>query len=326
MPEKTPHEHLNPLVSVIIPCFNAEKWVGEAIESCLNQSYKNIEIIVVDDGSNDESLEVVEMYKDKVSIIRQDHRGVCEARNKGTLLARGVFIQYLDADDYLFPEKIARQVEVMSRTNADIIYGDWRHELNIEGQKKRLGEIKKAGVQQDFLESMLRGWWFAVASFMIRKSFLVEHRLKWDEDKAPADDHDFLLRAAINKPVIAYIPVCQSVYRRHGDVTLSTSNRRLWLDAHLRTLVNIENILLERSVIEKKYKKAMAGSYFFLARNYFRFDSSIYDDLIKKVNILCSDFVPEETILYNLTWRFVGFKRAEQLALLKSKMKRWLGK
>ena len=88
---------LKDLVSVLIPCFNAEKWICESIESCLRQSHKNIEILIVDDGSKDESLRVIKKgYGEKVRCIQSEHRGAAAARNLAFKHCRGEFVQYLD--------------------------------------------------------------------------------------------------------------------------------------------------------------------------------------------------------------------------------------
>src|SRR5439155_25020344 len=101
----------SPLVSVIIPCYNAGRWVGDAIRSALNQTYTNVEIIVIDDGSTDDSLEVIRAFKDKVRWKTGVNHGPCAARNLGLGLAQGEWVQFLDADDLLHPQKIQLALE-----------------------------------------------------------------------------------------------------------------------------------------------------------------------------------------------------------------------
>lgn len=102
---------MKPLVSAIIPNYNYARYVGEAVESALGQTYQNIEVIVVDDGSTDNSLEVLERYRDRIKIIEQKNSGVCVARNRGVAESAGEYIAFLDADDVWLPEKIEKQVE-----------------------------------------------------------------------------------------------------------------------------------------------------------------------------------------------------------------------
>lgn len=98
---------MNSLVSIIIPCYNAERWVAEAIQSCLDQTYSPIEIIVIDDGSTDKSLEVIKSFGHKIRWETGPNQGGNVARNRGLELAKAEWLQYLDADDYLLPDKIA---------------------------------------------------------------------------------------------------------------------------------------------------------------------------------------------------------------------------
>lgn len=99
------------LVSILIPCFNAEPWIGECIESALAQTWPEKEVIVVDDGSTDGSLDIVRRFGDRIRWESGLNRGGNAARNRLFELARGEWLQYLDADDYLKPAKVQRQAE-----------------------------------------------------------------------------------------------------------------------------------------------------------------------------------------------------------------------
>jgi len=116
----------SPLVSIIIPCFNGEKLVADAIRSALAQTYENKEIIVVDDGSSDGSLSVIRSFGDRVRVVTGRNQGGSAARNEGLKVARGGLIQFLDADDQLHPEKLAEQVPVLQKSDATMVYSDWQ--------------------------------------------------------------------------------------------------------------------------------------------------------------------------------------------------------
>ncbi|GEN29589.1 hypothetical protein HVA01_32350 [Halovibrio variabilis] len=116
----------SPLVSVIIPVYNAEKYIHQCIKSVMDQSYKNIEIVTINDGSSDRSLEELLLFKDKIEIIDQKNFGAPVARNKGLLVSKGKYVKFLDSDDYLEPDVISEQVSIAeSHTDNDIIYGDY---------------------------------------------------------------------------------------------------------------------------------------------------------------------------------------------------------
>src|SRR5437868_11251554 len=97
------------LVSILIPCYNAERWVAQAIESALSQTWPEKEVIVVDDGSTDGSLDVIKRFGHLIQWETGPNRGANPTRNRLLELAEGDWLQYLDADDYLMPRKIERQ-------------------------------------------------------------------------------------------------------------------------------------------------------------------------------------------------------------------------
>jgi glycosyltransferase involved in cell wall biosynthesis len=103
-----------PQVSVVIPAYNCAAYVGQAVDSVLRQTYTDWEIIVVDDGSRDDTKLILEQYGDRIRYIYQQNQGVSIARNRGIELARGEFIAFLDADDYFLPDKIAAQIAVFA--------------------------------------------------------------------------------------------------------------------------------------------------------------------------------------------------------------------
>src|ERR1039457_63102 len=112
---------MNCTVSILIPAYNAGRWIGSALQSALDQSWPKIEIIVVDDGSTDQTLAVAKRYESaKVKVMRQENRGAAAARNTALREAQGDFLQYLDADDLLSPDKIQEQL-ILLRANPDYL-------------------------------------------------------------------------------------------------------------------------------------------------------------------------------------------------------------
>jgi glycosyltransferase involved in cell wall biosynthesis len=123
----------DPFVSVIIPTYNRAYLVGRAIESVIDQTYKNLEIIVVDDGSTDDTQSRLRAYGDRIRVLTQENRGPSAARNHGIALSRGKIVAFLDSDDYWLPSKLARQVELLEKLgpsvccclcNCTIVYND----------------------------------------------------------------------------------------------------------------------------------------------------------------------------------------------------------
>ena len=116
-----------PRVSIIIPTYNGDRFVAETLESVLNQTYRDYEIVVVDDGSSDTTLQILAQYGDRVRIVTQAHQGVAIARNRGLELAQGELIFFLDQDDLLLPDKLELQVPCFDRfPEVGIVHSGWR--------------------------------------------------------------------------------------------------------------------------------------------------------------------------------------------------------
>jgi teichuronic acid biosynthesis glycosyltransferase TuaG len=121
-------------VSVIIPMYNSSKYIKECVQSVLNQTYKNIELIIVDDMSSDNSVEIVEQFKDdRIKLIKLSKNvGAALARNKGIDNATGEYICFLDSDDYWVLDKLERQVKFIEENDYAFIYSDYAY-LNLDG-------------------------------------------------------------------------------------------------------------------------------------------------------------------------------------------------
>lgn len=310
-----------PIVSIIIPCYNSKQWVQKAIESCLNQTYPNVEIIVVDDGSTDGSLEVLRYFIPHIRLETGPNRGGNSARNRAFALSTGEYIQYLDADDYLEPDKIARQVQFLQETKADVVYGDWRYRRHLPDVNfSYLDKIRVSGVQEDILASLLSGrWWVAPGAILYRRHVVIRVG-GWDEALRAAQDRDFLTSVALADAKIRYQDGCCFIYRKYGEVTVSSSNLSRRVENHCISLKKSENALARISRLTEEYKAALAAGYFELARgtcytvdarpsyaNYVK----MLDGLLDKILDLCPNFnATDETHIFEILQRSVGLKLA----------------
>ena len=309
----------NPVASVVIPCYNAERWVGEAIESCLSQTYPRVEIIAVDDGSTDGSAEILRSYGGRIHLVSGRNRGGNHARNRGFALSQGEYIQFLDADDYLLPEKLERQVAFLEQSGADVVYGDWRHQFHELDGSSYLGDVQISGHQEDVLESLLEGWWVANNALLFRRQVVIDSG-GWDEALMAAQDRDLFTMVALRGSDIRYQAGCYSVYRRHGGVStaawtrIGSKNHVRWLESHRQVLEKVEALLVEADRLAPCYRRALAKSYFSLARNYYDLDRAMYRTLVDRTLSLHPGFEPNESPFYNSAWRLLGFETADKLA------------
>ena len=170
------------LVSIVIPVYNAEKYVGACITSFLNQTYKNIELLLIDDGSKDYSLKKLEEYRtkapEKIKIYTQENKGVAYTRNKGIKCAHGEYIMFSDNDDYAEPEYVATMVAEIEKKAADMIVGSCR---KVNGKHEKLFEQ----ILSDDEWSKFRV--IAPWARIIRRQFLLEHDVQFGDFKVGED-------------------------------------------------------------------------------------------------------------------------------------------
>jgi teichuronic acid biosynthesis glycosyltransferase TuaG len=159
---------VHPKVSVIIPVYNQERYVGECVESVLGQDYPNLEVIVVDDGSTDGTARILEGFDDRIHYIRQDNRGAAAALNVGLRAAAGALVGWLSADDLYLPGKIRAQVEKMMREpEVALVYTDW---IMIDGEGRKLRTFRAACPPADeFARAMLKDNPVNGSSVLIRR-------------------------------------------------------------------------------------------------------------------------------------------------------------
>ena len=210
-----------PKVSVIIPTYNRAQMVCQAIDSVLDQAFDNCEIVVVDDGSTDETEEILHRrYGDRITYLYQDNQGRASARNRGVRVSSGEYLQFLDSDDWLLPHALEIQANFLDRhPEVDVIYGDGYY-CNQNGEPiQRISEERPPTPEEGLLAIMiLHNIVVATHSAMVRRRALEElDHSGFDEHLRGTEDADFWLRLAANGAEFAAHdePVCQ--YRLHGS-------------------------------------------------------------------------------------------------------------
>ncbi len=196
-----------PLVSIVITCYNDEEFLGEAIESALSQSYPNVETIVVDDGSTDGSSELARSFGDRVSVCRKQNGGLSSARNAGVGAAHGAYVTFLDADDILMPEFVAKTAAVLDHDpTIDWVYVQLRH----FGRESGISEFPAFDVAKLTEGNYLR------ATALIRSS--VFDAVRFDEKlRTGWEDWDFFLSLAQRGERGRLLDEPLMLYRKHPD-------------------------------------------------------------------------------------------------------------
>ena len=202
------------MVSVIIPVYNGEKFIKDAINSVIEQTYDEIEIIVVDDGSYDNTMEIVRSFGN-VRYFYRENKGVSASRNFGMSVAKGRYIAFLDADDLYTPDKIKKQAELLEcNTDIDVVYNDCK----VVGKDLKVINILKGEYvlenQADFTAALLFRQIVPVpASIMIRKK-CISGGIAYDERYTNAEDYDFIIKLAEGHKFF-YLPEPFRCLQRH---------------------------------------------------------------------------------------------------------------
>ncbi len=179
-----------PLVSIVIPCFNAEKVIADAIGSALAQTYRPIEVVVVDDGSTDASLSVIRSFGDGVRWMSGPNRGGGAARNRGLQAAKGSLIQFLDADDVLHVHKLERQVPRVMSDESHVVFCQW--DTVVDGRAVPKPARVVTGDSVCFLIDH-----FLATLAPIHHRCTLEAMGGWREDLATGQDRDLHMRLAM---------------------------------------------------------------------------------------------------------------------------------
>jgi O-antigen biosynthesis protein len=245
------------LVSVVIPVFNSSKFLNESIESVLNQTYKNIEVIAVDDGSADNSLEILRSYSDKIIIISQSNNGLASALNAGIAKMSGKWFKWFSPDDVMNNNMIEKLVSAAQNLPENtIVYSNWEI---IDGEGKKIRNFSESDYNNlsnfDFGVRLLDGQQINVNTSLIPTSLFGAGCTIQSLEDPVAVDYDFFLRAAlIYKAKFHLIPEQLVKYRIHPN---QISHRKIINSLSYLELVK-QNVLASLAQLEqKRYQSAL---------------------------------------------------------------------
>jgi glycosyltransferase involved in cell wall biosynthesis len=302
------------LVSIVIPCRNAAEWIRETLESASCQPDVNTEIILVDDGSEDDSVEAAKAAAgSSLRVIRQQHAGVSRARNMGTDAARGAFIQYLDADDVLMPGVLSGRVAALGRSGADVAYSNW-----VWWQRQRDGGFaegatvaRRLGRRPD-VDLLTEAWWPPGA--LLYRRTIVDRIGPWREDLPIIQDSRFQLDAALSGGTFVHVDAIGLKYRVHSNESLSRRDPGAFLDDCFRSVSELQAAWERQSAVDEERRRALVKVYAFLSRGFFRADRSRFNDMLRRLRALEPNFLPEGPRALRALSRLFGYPAAEHVA------------
>jgi len=216
-----------------MPCYNAEEFVSEAINSVISQSYPNIELIIVDDGSSDKSYEICQSFvtekKIKISTFQQENKGPYPARNNALSHANGTYIAFLDADDYWDKDCLSLLSQAIEKNQADTAYCGWQN-VGHDGGGSTEPYIPPEYEQSEIVKSFLKSCPWPIHAALIKHDILKQLD-GFSERYFTALDFDLWLRMTAVTQKITLVPKVLAYYRWHTSGQISAIKSRQVLDA-----------------------------------------------------------------------------------------------
>tara|TARA_Y100001980_G_C14555588_1_gene344476 strand:+ start:1247 stop:2212 length:966 start_codon:yes stop_codon:yes gene_type:complete len=305
-----------PLVSIIINCFNGDKYLKEAINSIYNQSYHNWEIIFWDNQSTDESANIAKSFDQKLKYFyASNHTPLGEARNEAVKVTNGDFIAFLDCDDLWLPEKLDLQIKKITSGDYSMCYGGC---IEIDKDENKIRSRIPQNKDGNMFESLLFQWDVCMQAILVRKKDLLKYKLNFDKNIYASAEYNLFMRLAVKTQ---FCSVKELIVKwRIREDSLTSQQISKWAYERRYTL---DKIIRENSGIEKKYRQgfeeAFARSFYYDARYYmFKGQRKNARKALKKVkNVNYKYFILYlTTFLPSFVWNLINSDKVKRKYLL----------
>src|SRR5437868_5807116 len=243
---------MRPLVSILIPAYNAQHWIADTIRSALEQTWPRKEIIIVDDGSTDQTLSIARQFaSERVLVVTQPNQGTSAARNKALALYQGDYIQWLDADDLLSPDKIATQMKAAEecQSKRTLLSSAWGHFIWRVNRASFIPTSLWSDLSplEWLLRKMGQNLYMQTGTWLVSRE-LTEAAGPWDVRLWKDNDGEYFCRVILASDGIRFVPDAKSYYRAAGFKSVSfigRSNKKLEslflsMKLHVRYLRSLE--------------------------------------------------------------------------------------
>lgn len=257
---------MKPDVSIIIPVYNVEKYINRCVDSIINQTYKNIEIILVDDGSTDSSKEICDNYKvdNRVVVIHKRNGGLSSARNEGIKNANGDYIMFVDSDDYSEPNYVETMFNTIKELNSDLVVCGYyieyvkqkiTKEIKPESQNKVHDD---SNLKESIYNLQMSGCFDVVWNKLYRKEILSKNSIVFEQTGMPMEDFIFNCEVFKNINKVVVIPELLHRYLRQGEETLVRKTDRSLLEKTIRKIDICKNLYSKYDMFDGKHKECFA--------------------------------------------------------------------
>lgn len=291
------------MFSIIIPCYNVEEYISSTINSVLEQTYNNWELILVNDGSTDNTIKILERYNKKyerITVIEQDNNGVSSARNIGLEMAKGEYIYFLDGDDIIESNLFTQAKKAFEKNKEIDIFSFGFNIVNNEKEVMESYSFEKYNADlfssnefmKLYLNKKIRQH---ICSFIIKKKILIDNQISFSENISYGEDQEFQIKSIHHSNIIFYksFPFFNYLNRSDSAVNKKITVRRLDL---IKVMFDLQDYLLNNNInknIISDFNNYLSMVYLFLFREgvkkdagskYFK-ELSFYSDILKEASI-----------------------------------------
>ena len=310
------------LVSVVIPAYNAEQWIAETVKSVLQQTYKDLDIVLVDDGSTDRTVEVAEevLRRGNFSyrVLNQSNKGAAEARNRGWQAARTQWVQFLDADDLLEPRKIELQIaQVLRHRPVDVVYSDWQKLVWHGGAWRGEDKIRAPVIGPNALADILSDKHFLQLSCQIFKVSVLDNVGGFDQSHEPIEDVGLCVKIAMTGGVFVKAESSGPMsWYRDRPQSLSKSNQQRFIESCIKNAKLAELYVEQNPNYSSQINQAIVDVYYSGARYFAGQNWERFEEIVADIERIQPTFVPKVPTQIKVLSRIAGYRRAERLAVL----------
>jgi glycosyltransferase involved in cell wall biosynthesis len=301
----------NPLVSVVMSVYNGEKYIAAAISSVLQQTWTDLELIVVNDGSTDASAAILGTIDDpRLKVLHQENKGQDAALNKGYVHSTGSYIKFMDCDDLISPQTLEVQVKALLQSPEKIAYGEWYRFFGAEPTPADM-EIKnfywKDSGPLDFLLQNGDGPMLQCGIMLVPRP-IIEKAGLWDERLILYNDTEFFARIILNAQGILFTPGAVLFYRSGVGSSLSNQNQRKYFESTYLAVELISQEYLKRED-SPRVRQIICNLYF--RRRYEMYPS--FPDLARKYRQRVKEFGPTNLFVggsafHNFSYNYLGWR------------------
>lgn len=312
-----------PLVSVLIPCYNAEKYIGETLESVFRQTWQNVEVVVVDDGSKDNSADVVRSFcRPNLKLVEQSNRGQTAALNVCLAHATGDLVQYLDADDLIAPDKIERQVTRLADSPRWVASAEWgRFYGSVDETRFTPETVWKDLEPLDWLSlSRANGLGMMFPALWLIPMPIVRAIGPWREDLSLNNDAEYFTRILLAAERVLFCAGARCYYRSGLAGSLSGHKSPAAWASQVRVLELCEGYVRAREDSER-VRRGFALSWQHLAHACYPYDRRTAKYALKRAKALHGVTIkPDGGPAFHIVSRLVGWRLARMLQVASGRL------